>query len=105
MENTSVILTDLFCNKTKLSRDYIAIWYKAGIISEIQLPYGNKLHTNTHIDDQMYGKMELKPLWYVPLMKNDRPEEELDLAKPQLTPLLVLHKFITSTSNQISTNI
>lgn len=51
--------------------DYIALRYNTGINSKIQLPYVNKLYNNSHIDDQIYGKIELKPLQNIILMEND----------------------------------
>lgn len=86
--NTSVILTDLFYCKTELYHDYIVTWYSTGITGKIQLPYVNKLYTNTSIDDQMHCKMELKPLQDVILKENDWLEEKLYSAKHQVIYML-----------------
>lgn len=51
IENTSVILTDSFCNKTELYYNHTRIWYNTGTIGTIQLPYINKPYDNTDLDD------------------------------------------------------
>lgn len=50
IENTSVILTDLFCNKTELYYNHTRIWYNTAV-GTIQLPYINKPYDNTDLDD------------------------------------------------------
>lgn len=51
---------------------------------KIQPPYVNKLHSSTHIDDEMYWKLELKPVQDVILTENDWPEGKMGLAKHQV---------------------
>lgn len=52
-----------------------------GSVGKIQLPYINKLYNNTHINDQIFQKLQLKPLQDVVLMETDWPEKKWILAK------------------------
>lgn len=68
--NTSVILTHLFCNETKLSHDHAVILYNTGVVKS-QQPHVNKSYFNTAIGDQMYRLIELKPLQDAAPMENN----------------------------------
>lgn len=37
IRNTSVILTDLFCNESEIYHQHIAMWCNTGIVSKIQV--------------------------------------------------------------------
>lgn len=52
--NTSVILTDFFCNETDWYHDHTLLWGAIGVIDKIQLPYVNKWYAHADTDDQTY---------------------------------------------------
>lgn len=84
--NTSVILTDLFCNETELYHDHGIIQYKLGL-AKIQ-PDVHGSYNTTDTANQMHWETELKPPQDVMPVGNAWPEEELNLANHLLISVL-----------------
>lgn len=52
--NTSVILTDFFCNETDWYHYHTLLWDAIGMIDKIQLPYVNEWYIHADTDEQTY---------------------------------------------------